>query len=44
MAELFLTLMADLDDEAQTRLSGWYHTLQKTGFVGVKTPGLPYCI
>ena len=28
MAEQFLTLMADLDDEAQARMSGWYHSLQ----------------
>ena len=44
MAEQFLTLMADLDDEAQMLLSGWYHSLQETGFVGVQTPGLPYHI
>ena len=35
MAEQFLTLMADLDDEAQARMSGWYHSLQE---------GLPYHI
>ncbi len=44
MAEQFLTLMADLDDEAQARLSGWYHSLQEAGFTGVQTPGLPYHI
>lgn len=44
MAEQFLTLMADLDDEAQVRLSGWYHSLQEAGFTGVQTPGLPYHI
>lgn len=44
MAEQFLTLMADLDDEAQALLSGWYHSLQEAGFVGVQTPGLPYHI
>ncbi len=44
MAEQFLTLMADLDGEAQTRLSGWYHSLQEAGFAGVQTPGLPYHI
>ena len=44
MAEQFLTLMADLDDEAQVLLSGWYHSLQEAGFVGVQTPGLPYHI
>ena len=44
MAEQFLTLMADLDDEAQVRMSGWYHSLQEAGFTGVQTPGLPYHI
>ena len=44
MAEQFLTMMADLDDEAQALLSGWYHSLQEAGFVGVQTPGLPYHI
>ena len=44
MAEQFLTLMADLDDEAQARLSGWYRSLQEAGFTGVQTPGLPYHI
>ena len=44
MAEQFLTLMADLDDEAQERMSGWYHSLQEAGFTGVQTPGLPYHI
>ena len=44
MAEQFLTLMAVLDDEAQERLSGWYHSLQEAGFTGVQTPGLPYHI
>ena len=44
MAEQFLTLMADLDDEAQARLSGWYHSLQEAGFTGIQTSGLPYHI
>ena len=44
MAEQFLTLMADLDDEAQARMSGWYHSLQEAGFTGIQTPGLPYHI
>ena len=44
MAEQFLTLMADLDDEAQERMSGWYHSLREAGFTGVQTPGLPYHI
>lgn len=44
MAEQFLTLMADLSDEAQARMSGWYQSLQEAGFTGVQTPGLPYHI
>ena len=44
MAEQFLTLMADLDDESQERLSGWYYILQQEGFTGTQTPGLPYHI
>ncbi len=44
MAEQFLTLMADLDDDAQARLSGWYDELRQAGFTGVQTPGLPYHI
>ena len=44
MAEQFLTLMADLDEEAQERMSGWYHSLREAGFTGVQTPGLPYHI
>ena len=44
MAEQFLTLMADLDDESQERLSGWYVTLKDAGFTGTQTPGLPYHI
>ena len=44
MAEEFLTLMADLDDESQRILSGWYEKLQVKGFNGVQTPGLPFHI
>ena len=44
MAEQFLTLMADLDEEAQERMSGLYHSLRKAGFTGVQTLGLPYHI
>ena len=44
MAEQFLTLMADLDDEAQERMSGWYDSLREAGFTGIQTPGLPYHI
>ena len=44
MAEQFLTLMADLDDDSQQRLSGWYDALKAEGFTGTQTPGLPYHI
>lgn len=44
MAEQFLTLMADLDDDSQAVMSEWYETLKDTGFVGTQTPGLPYHI
>ena len=44
MAEQFLTLMADLDEKAQERMSGWYHSLREAGVTGVQTPGLPYHI
>ena len=44
MAEQFLTLMADLDEESQMRMNSWYHALQKAGFTGTQTPGLPYHI
>ena len=44
MAEEFLTLMADLDDESQLLMSGWYKELQEAGFTGVQTPDIPYHI
>lgn len=44
MAEEFLTLMADLDDESQQILNEWYEKLQEKGFAGVQTPGLPFHI
>ena len=44
MAEQFLTLMADLDEESQALLSEWYRTLKGAGFTGTQTPGLPYHI
>lgn len=44
MAEQFLTLMADLDQDSQERMSGWYDTLRDAGFTGIQTPGLPYHI
>lgn len=44
MAEQFLTLMADLDEGAQEKMTGWYHSLTDAGFKGTQTPGLPYHI
>ena len=44
MAEQFLTLMVDLDDDSQALMSGWYEGLKREGFVGTQTPGLPYHI
>ena len=44
MAEQFLTLMADLGEESQKIMSGWYNSLRKAGFTGTQTPGLPYHI
>lgn len=44
MAEQFLTLMADLDDGSQTVMSAWYNELEKAGFRGTQTPGLPFHI
>ena len=44
MSEEFLTLMADLDDESQFIMSGWYKELQAAGFIGVQTPDIPYHI
>ena len=44
MAEQFLTLMADLDDDSQKIMSGWYKNLQDAGFTGIQTPGLPFHI
>lgn len=44
MAEEILTLMADLDDESQRIMGGWYEKLREKGFVGEQTPGLPFHI
>ena len=44
MAEEFLTLMADLDDEAQRTMGEWYEELQAAGLVGEQTKGLPFHI
>ena len=44
MAEQFLTLMADLDEDSQAILSEWYESFYKAGFKGTQTPGLPFHI
>lgn len=44
MAEKFLALMADLDENTQAQMSEWYKALQDAGFKGVQTPDLPYHI
>ena len=44
MAEQFLTLMADLDDDSQTIMSAWYNSLIQAGFRGTQTPNLPFHI
>ena len=44
MGNKFLALMADLDENTQKVMSGWYKTLQEAGFKGVQTPDLPYHI
>ena len=44
MAEQFLTLMADLDDDSQTIMSAWYNNLIQAGFKGTQTPNFPFHI
>lgn len=44
MAEEFLTLMADLDNESQKVLGEWYGELQEAGFTGIQKPNLPFHI
>lgn len=44
MAEQFLTLMADLDENSQVLLGEWSEKLNKAGFIGKQTPGLPFHI
>ena len=44
MAEEILVLMADLDDESQRIMDGWYEKLKAEGFVGKQTPNLPFHI
>ena len=44
MAEEFLTLMADLDEESQRTLGAWYGKLRDAGFTGKQTPNLPFHI
>lgn len=44
MAEQFLTLMADLDENSQNIMGTWYEELQDVGFTGEQTKGLPFHI
>ena len=44
MAEQFLTLMADFDEESQALMNEWSNQLKNEGFVGTQTPGLPFHI
>ena len=44
MAEQFLTLMADFDDNTQREMEKWYTFLKDAGFTGTQTPNLPYHI
>lgn len=44
MAEEFITLMADLDENSQTLLTNWYEELNQKGFKGTQTIGIPYHI
>jgi len=44
MAEQFLTLMAEFDDQTQARLSQWYKSIKSAGVIGTQTAGLPYHI
>ena len=44
MAEQFLTLMADFDDDSQAIMSAWYNSLNHAGFMGTQTPNLPFHI
>ena len=44
MAEQFLTVMADLDDDSQAIMSTWYNSLNHSGFKGTQTPNLPFHI
>jgi len=44
MADEFITLMADLDEQSQARMDNWYKDLRKEGFIGKQTPNLPFHI
>lgn len=44
MAEQIIVLMADWDDGTQKALGAIYEDLQKEGFTGKQTPGIPYHI
>ena len=41
MAEEFLTLMADLDDESQSIISGWYEKLKAASLQKTSNKGIP---
>ena len=42
MAEEFLALMADLDEDSQKLMSGWYQSLTDAGFCGIQSKNLPF--
>lgn len=44
MAEQFLTLMAELDENSQKIMFDWYSSLRNAGFIGTQTSGLPFHI
>ena len=44
MAEQIIVLMADWDEGTQKALGAIYEDLQKEGFTGKQTPGIPYHI
>ena len=44
MERKILVLMADLDADAQRRMSEWYAALREAGFTGTQTQGIPYHI
>lgn len=42
MAEFIVDIMAELDEDSQALMKGWYQDLCELGFKGIQTPGLPY--